>query len=97
MMEIKEFAGLYYADGAMDEKTRQLVALAAMLASGCTTWAPARFAAAKQSGASREEISETLYLAMRAGSRAVWTTIKNSIDGIEDELNAFKQSFQAEK
>jgi alkylhydroperoxidase/carboxymuconolactone decarboxylase family protein YurZ len=37
IMEIKEFAGLYYADGAMDEKTRQLVALAAMLASGCTT------------------------------------------------------------
>jgi hypothetical protein len=23
-MEFKEFAGLYYADGAMDEKTRQL-------------------------------------------------------------------------
>jgi alkylhydroperoxidase/carboxymuconolactone decarboxylase family protein YurZ len=37
IMEIKEFAGLYYADGAMDEKTRQLVALAAMLASGCST------------------------------------------------------------
>ena len=36
-MKIKEFAGLYYAEGAMDEKTRQLVALAAMLASGCTT------------------------------------------------------------
>jgi alkylhydroperoxidase/carboxymuconolactone decarboxylase family protein YurZ len=36
-MEIKEFAGFYYADGAMDEKTRQLVALAAMLASGCST------------------------------------------------------------
>ena len=96
-MEIKEFAGLYYADGAMDEKTRQLVALAAMLASGCTTWAPARFAAAKQAGASREELSETLYLAMRAGSRAVWTTIKNSIDGIEDEVKAFKQDYQAEK
>ncbi len=36
-MEINEFSGIYYAEGAMDEKTRQLVALAAMLASGCTT------------------------------------------------------------
>ena len=37
MMDIKEFAGFYYAEGAMDEKTRQLVALAAMVAAGCTT------------------------------------------------------------
>jgi alkylhydroperoxidase/carboxymuconolactone decarboxylase family protein YurZ len=37
MMDIKEFAGLYYAEGAMDEKTRQLVALTAMVAAGCTT------------------------------------------------------------
>ena len=36
-MKVKEFAGHYYAEGAMDEKTRQLVALAAMLSSGCTT------------------------------------------------------------
>jgi alkylhydroperoxidase/carboxymuconolactone decarboxylase family protein YurZ len=56
-----------------------------------------RFAAAKQAGASREELSETLYLAMRAGSRAVWTTIKNSIDGIEDEVDQFKQNYQAQK
>jgi alkylhydroperoxidase/carboxymuconolactone decarboxylase family protein YurZ len=37
MMDVKEFAGFYYAEGAMDEKTRQLVALAAMVAAGCTT------------------------------------------------------------
>lgn len=36
-MVVKEFAGLYYAEGTMDEKTRQLVALAAMVAAGCTT------------------------------------------------------------
>ena len=56
---------------------------------------PPRFAAAKQAGASREEISEALYLAMRAGSRAVWSTIKNNIEGIEDEHKAFKEKFQA--
>ena len=30
MAEMKEFAGLYYREGALDPKTMQLVALAAM-------------------------------------------------------------------
>ncbi len=33
---LKEFAGIYYPE-VLDEKTRQLVALAAMAAAGCTT------------------------------------------------------------
>ncbi|MFQ5848464.1 MAG: carboxymuconolactone decarboxylase family protein [Candidatus Methylomirabilales bacterium] len=36
-MAMKEFAGMYYVEDALDEKTRQLVALAAMLAAGCHT------------------------------------------------------------
>ena len=35
--EMKEFAGLYYREGALDPKTLQLVALAAMAAAGCTS------------------------------------------------------------
>ena len=35
-MALKEFAGVYYEE-ALDEKTRQLVALAAMAAAGCTS------------------------------------------------------------
>lgn len=37
MGEMKEFAGLYYREGALDSKTMQLVALAAMAAAGCTS------------------------------------------------------------
>jgi len=37
MTEMKEFAGLYYREGALDPKTMQLVALAAMSAAGCTS------------------------------------------------------------
>ena len=37
MGEMKEFAGIYYRDGALDPKTMQLVALAAMAAAGCTS------------------------------------------------------------
>ena len=36
-MAINEFAGIYYVEGALDDKTRQLVALAAMITTGCTT------------------------------------------------------------
>ena len=35
-MALREFAGVYYED-ALDEKTRQLVAMAAMAAAGCTS------------------------------------------------------------
>ncbi len=36
-MAIKEYAGIYYAENALEEKTRQLVALGAMVAAGCHT------------------------------------------------------------
>ena len=35
--EMREFAGLYYREGALDPKTMRLVALAAMAAAGCTS------------------------------------------------------------
>jgi alkylhydroperoxidase/carboxymuconolactone decarboxylase family protein YurZ len=35
-MALKEFAGVYFEE-ALDEKTRQLVAMAAMAAAGCTS------------------------------------------------------------
>jgi alkylhydroperoxidase/carboxymuconolactone decarboxylase family protein YurZ len=44
---------------------------------------PGRFAAAKQAGATDDEISETLMYAMRGAARATWSTIKH-IPGIED-------------
>ena len=36
-MGIKEFAGMYYVENALEEKTRQLVALAAMVVAACNT------------------------------------------------------------
>jgi len=37
MGQMKEFAGVFYREGALDPKTMQLVALAAMAAAGCTS------------------------------------------------------------
>ena len=44
---------------------------------------PGRFAAAKQAGATDDELSETLMYAMRGRARAAWSTIKY-IPEIED-------------
>jgi alkylhydroperoxidase/carboxymuconolactone decarboxylase family protein YurZ len=37
MGAMKEFAAIFYREGALDPKTTQLVALAAMAAAGCSS------------------------------------------------------------
>jgi hypothetical protein len=54
---------------------------------------PGRFAAAKQAGATDDELSETLYYAMRGAARATWSTIKH-IDGIEDRNKEWKATYE---
>ena len=56
---------------------------------------PGRFAAAKQAGASEDEISETLMYAMRGRARAAWSTIKY-IPDIEDKNKEWKTVFERE-
>ena len=56
---------------------------------------PGRFAAAKQAGATDDEIMEALYYAMRGAARATWSTIKH-IDGIEDLNKEFKTRYERE-
>ena len=54
---------------------------------------PSRFAAAKQAGASEDELMEALYYAMRAAARATWSTIKY-IEGIEDLNKKYQLAFE---
>jgi alkylhydroperoxidase/carboxymuconolactone decarboxylase family protein YurZ len=56
---------------------------------------PGRFAAAKQAGATEDEISETLMYAMRGRARAAWSTIKY-IPGIEDINKEWKATYERE-
>lgn len=56
---------------------------------------PGIFAAAKQAGASDDEISETLMYAMRGAARATWSTIKY-IPGIEDLNKEWKTKYEME-
>ena len=57
---------------------------------------PGRFAAAKQAGATEDEISETLMYAMRGRERAAWSTIKY-IPDIEDRNKEWKTTFEREQ
>jgi alkylhydroperoxidase/carboxymuconolactone decarboxylase family protein YurZ len=54
---------------------------------------PGRFAAAKQAGATDDEIAETLYYAMRGAARATWSTIKY-IPGIEELNKEWKTKYE---
>jgi alkylhydroperoxidase/carboxymuconolactone decarboxylase family protein YurZ len=56
---------------------------------------PARVAAAKQAGATEDEISETLMMAMRGAARATWSTIKH-IPGVEDLAKEWKTAYEHE-
>lgn len=56
---------------------------------------PARFAAAKQAGATDDELMETLFYAMRGRARAAWSTIKY-IDGVEDLNKKYKERFEGD-
>ncbi len=56
---------------------------------------PGRFAAAKQAGATDDEISEALYYAMRGAARAAWSTIK-VIPGVEDLNKEWKATAERE-
>lgn len=57
---------------------------------------PGRFAAAKQAGATEDEISEALYYAMRGAARASWSTIK-VIPGVEDLNKEWKGRYEREQ
>ncbi|HAM56282.1 MAG: hypothetical protein A2W08_03855 [Candidatus Rokubacteria bacterium RBG_16_73_20] len=57
---------------------------------------PGRFAAAKQAGATEDELSETLMYAMRGAARASWSTIK-VIPGVEDLNKEWKTTYEREQ
>jgi hypothetical protein len=56
---------------------------------------PGRFAAAKQAGATDDELAETHYYAMRGAARATWSTIK-LIPGVEDLNKDWKSTYERE-
>jgi AhpD family alkylhydroperoxidase len=65
----QEFSRQVFADGALDEKTKQIIAVAAAHVTQCPYCIKAHTKAALRSGASEEELMEAIWVAaeMRAG------------------------------
>lgn len=58
------FLDAVYAEGALDRKTKHLIALGATLAAGCEQGTQYCLAAARQLGTTDEELEEAMVLAM---------------------------------
>lgn len=66
----REFSKATFADGALDRKTKQLIAVAAAHVTQCPYCIRGHTKAALQAGATREQIMEAIWVAaeMRAGA-----------------------------
>ena len=74
------FRQAVYKDGALNQKTKRLIALACGLQAGCTRCVQGQTKDAVAAGATREEISEAVAVAIVMGGTAVsaetWRVVK---------------------
>jgi AhpD family alkylhydroperoxidase len=70
MQAFLDFDGKVFADGSLDKKTKELIAIACAHITQCPYCIEDHTKKAKKAGASPEEISEAIYVsvAMKAGS-----------------------------
>lgn len=89
------FNDVYGEAGAFDRKTKYLIALAASLAAGCEPWTSFSFAVAKESGATQDELDETVAIAMTIGAtkiRALADKVNPSISTTTAEAPVVNES-----
>jgi AhpD family alkylhydroperoxidase len=67
----QEFFNAAYAEGALDRKTKHLIALGASLAAGCDPWTRFCLAVARELGATENELKETMAIAMTVGATKI--------------------------
>lgn len=67
----QEFVTQTFAAGALDAKTKRLIALGASLAAGCEPCIRRSLAVARELGATPQELRETLAIAMVVGASKV--------------------------
>ena len=73
------FTEVYRDGGAFDHKIKHLIALATSLAvAACDTWTAYCFAVAKETGATSEDLNETVAIAMAVGLRSSAPSPKKS-------------------
>jgi AhpD family alkylhydroperoxidase len=75
-----------YKPSALDRKTKELVAIAASLASKCQGCLEGHIKKAMKFGATREEISETIAITMGVGAAAVVDLTDVAADNLDLKL-----------
>ena len=73
-----------YASGALDAKTKRLMALCTALTHGCTGCILGQTDLALQQGATRAEILETCALAMSMGGTLAWSQIYKVMEYLQE-------------
>jgi AhpD family alkylhydroperoxidase len=69
----QEFSDAVYSEGALDRKTKHLIALGASLTMGCEPWTRYCLAVARELGATDAELRETMALAISVGATKIKT------------------------
>ena len=93
------FNNVYGEASTFDRKTKYLIALAASLAAGCEPWTSYSFAVAKESGATQDELDETVAIAMTIGAtkiRALADKVNPSISTTTAETPVVNESVGVE-
>lgn len=83
--KFRAFAARVYQEGALDLRTKELIAVACSSVGRCRHCTRSHIEAALEAGASRQEIAETLAVlwAIGSGVQVVWNK-----DGFEEHLRA---------
>ena len=71
LSKYQEFLDAVYAEGVLDRKTKHLIALGASLTIGSEPWTERCLEAAKEHGATDEELKETMAIAMSLGAERI--------------------------
>lgn len=82
---IRDMDKIMVKDGALDKKTKRLIALACVAVRMCEDCIYPQAKVAKNYGASKEEIIEALNVAVLTGGVPTWSTAKKGISKLFDE------------
>lgn len=79
-----EYYASSYESGAIDTKTKRLMAMCGGLVAGCTGCIIGQLEMAIQEGATREEVLESCAVAMSLGGTMAWSQIAKVMDYLNE-------------
>ncbi|SMC83104.1 carboxymuconolactone decarboxylase family protein [Primorskyibacter flagellatus] len=81
----RAFSKAVFAEGALDKRTKQLIAVAVAHVTQCPWCIEGHVKAANREGASGEQIMEAIWVASEMRAGAAWAHALQAVDLIDDE------------